>query len=86
MFSFISTIISTLIVGAVAGFLAGKIMKGSGFGAAGNIIVGVIGAILGWLVFMFIPFISIGDGWIGSILKATVGSVVLLFGAGLIKR
>ena len=68
-----------LIVGAIAGWLAGQIYKGSGFGALGNIIVGIIGAVIGgWL------FRAHGLG--SAILIATLGAVILLFVAGLIRR
>ena len=74
-----------LIVGAVAGWLAGLIVKGVGFGLIGNIVVGIVGAfIAGWLL----PRIGIviGGGVIGSIINATIGAVVLLVIIGLIKR
>ena len=74
-----------LIVGAIAGWLAGLIVKGVGFGLLGNIVVGIVGAfIANWLL----PFlnISIGGAMIGSIINATIGAVILLVIIGLIKR
>jgi len=74
-----------LVIGAIAGWLAGLIMKGYGFGLIGNIVVGIVGAfIAGWLL----PRIGIviGGGMIGSIINATIGAVVLLVILGLIKR
>jgi uncharacterized membrane protein YeaQ/YmgE (transglycosylase-associated protein family) len=73
-----------LILGALAGWIAGKIMKGKGFGFLGNIIVGVIGAVLGGLLFSLLG-ISAG-GTIGSLVTAVVGAVVLLYLVGLIKK
>jgi uncharacterized membrane protein YeaQ/YmgE (transglycosylase-associated protein family) len=78
-------IIIVLIIGAVAGWLAGLIVKGVGFGLIGNIIVGIVGAfIAGWLL----PRIGIviGGGTIAAIINATIGAVILLVIIGLIKR
>jgi len=74
-----------LIVGAIAGWLAGMIVKGGGFGLIGDIVVGIVGAfIAGWLL----PRIGlvIGGGIIGEIIDATIGAVILLFIVRLIKR
>lgn len=73
-----------LIVGAVAGWLAGQIVKGHGFGLAGNIVVGIVGAFLaGWLL----PGLGLGLGGIaGSIIYAALGAIILLLLIGLIKR
>jgi len=73
-----------LAIGAVAGWLAGNLMKGGGFGLLGNIVVGIIGAVIGGSVFGFLG-ISIGR-LIGSIVTATAGAALLLFVVGLIKR
>lgn len=74
-----------LIVGLIAGWLAGVLVKGGGFGLIGDLVVGVIGAFLGG--FLFGTFrISLGGGLLGSILVATIGAVVLLFVVRLIKR
>ena len=81
----IEAILIILIIGAVAGWLAGQIVRGMGFGLIGNIVVGIVGAfIAGWLL----PRIGIviGGGMIGSIINATIGAVVLLVILGLIKR
>jgi uncharacterized membrane protein YeaQ/YmgE (transglycosylase-associated protein family) len=78
------SIIAVLIVGLIAGWLAGLIMKGRGFGVIGNIIVGIIGAILGSLIF---GALGVGTAsLIGDIIMATIGAVVLLFLISLIKR
>jgi uncharacterized membrane protein YeaQ/YmgE (transglycosylase-associated protein family) len=66
-----------LLIGLIAGWLAGQIMKGSGFGLIGDLIVGVIGALLGG--FLFGLFGLVAFGLIGSLVTATVGAIVLLF-------
>lgn len=71
------SLIIFLIIGAIAGWLAGQIMKGKGFGLLGNIIVGVIGAFLGSLILGLVGFAS--THLIGQIISATVGAVVLLY-------
>ena len=73
-----------LIIGLVAGFLAGHIMKGGGFGLVGNLVIGVIGALLGGWLFGVLG-ISAG-GLIGSLVTAVVGAVVLLFIVGFFKK
>ncbi len=81
----IESILVFLVVGAVAGWLAGQIVKGHGFGLVGNIVVGIVGAfIAGWLL----PTIglSIGGGIIAAIIHALIGAVILLVLIGLIKR
>jgi uncharacterized membrane protein YeaQ/YmgE (transglycosylase-associated protein family) len=81
----LDSIITLLIVGAIAGWGAGRIVKGFGYGLIGNIIVGVVGAfIAGWLL----PRIGvhIGSGLIGQIISAFIGSVILLFILGLFRR
>ena len=74
-----------LIVGLVAGWLAGVLVKGGGFGVVGDLIVGVIGAFLGGLLFSALGA-SADGGLLGSIIVATIGAVVLLFIVRLIKR
>ena len=71
------SLIAWLIIGAIAGWLAGVFVKGGGFGLIGDIIVGIIGAFLGgWLAGVF--HIHVGGGWISTILTAAAGSIVLL--------
>jgi uncharacterized membrane protein YeaQ/YmgE (transglycosylase-associated protein family) len=78
-------IIAWLIIGAIAGWLAGILVKGGGFGLIVDIIVGIVGAFIGgWL--SGVLHISLGGGWIGSIITAVIGAVVLLFIIRLIKR
>jgi uncharacterized membrane protein YeaQ/YmgE (transglycosylase-associated protein family) len=67
-----------LIVGAVAGWLAGLLVRGGGFGLVGDIIVGLIGAVIGgWLAMTF--HISVGTGVVSAIVVATIGAVLLTF-------
>jgi uncharacterized membrane protein YeaQ/YmgE (transglycosylase-associated protein family) len=73
-----------LIIGIVAGWLAGKIMRGGGFGLIGDLVVGVIGALLGGFLFGLLGLSA--NGLIGSLVTATVGAIVLLFLIHLIKR
>ena len=81
----LESLIVLLIVGAIAGWLAGQIVRGFGFGLVGNIVVGIIGAVIaGWLFPQL--GISLGGGIIGSIIAAAIGAVILLFIIGLIKR
>jgi uncharacterized membrane protein YeaQ/YmgE (transglycosylase-associated protein family) len=81
----IEALIIVLIVGGVAGWLAGIIVKGIGFGLTGNIVVGIVGALIAnWLLPRL--GILIGGGWIASIINATIGAVILLLIVGLIKR
>lgn len=73
-----------LVIGAIAGWLAGNLMKGGGFGLFGNIIVGVIGAVVGGWVFGFLGVTA--SGFIGSLITAVVGAGILLFVVGLFKK
>ena len=78
-------LIAWLIIGAIAGWLAGTLMKGGGFGLLGDIIVGILGAIVGGWLFGFLG-IGIGGGLIGSIITATIGAVILIAILRAIKR
>ena len=78
-------LIAWLVIGAIAGWLAGVLVKGGGFGLVVDIIVGIVGAFIGgWLAGVL--GISLGGGWIGSIVTALIGAVILLFIVRLIKR
>jgi uncharacterized membrane protein YeaQ/YmgE (transglycosylase-associated protein family) len=74
-----------LIVGLVAGWLAGVLVKGGGFGLVGDLVVGVLGAFLGGFLFTMFGA-SAGGGLIGSIIVATIGAVMLLLIVRVIKR
>lgn len=72
------TLLWFVIIGAIAGWLAGQFMRGNGFGLLGDIVVGVIGAFLGsWL--FGATGVAIGHGLLGSLIVAFIGAVVLLF-------
>jgi uncharacterized membrane protein YeaQ/YmgE (transglycosylase-associated protein family) len=73
-----------ILVGLIAGWLAGMLVKGGGFGIVGDIVIGILGALVGGFLFGVLGF-SWG-GLLGSIVVATVGAVVLIFVLRLIKR
>jgi uncharacterized membrane protein YeaQ/YmgE (transglycosylase-associated protein family) len=76
-------LIILLIIGAIAGWLAGQIVKGYGFGLIGNIVVGVVGAFIGgWLFPGYLPL----EGILASIISATLGAIILLIIIGLARR
>ena len=81
----ITSLLIFLAIGAVAGWLAGLLMRGGGFGLLGNIVVGIIGAVAGGFLFGLVG-ISAGSGLVGSLVTAVAGAVVLLFIVGLIKK
>jgi len=71
------SIIAWLIVGAVAGWLASKVVRGGGFGLIGDIVIGIVGAVIaGWL-FPFLG-INLGSGIIAAIVDSFIGAVILL--------
>jgi uncharacterized membrane protein YeaQ/YmgE (transglycosylase-associated protein family) len=79
------SILIILLVGLIAGWLAGKIVRGTGFGLIGDIVIGIVGAFIGvWLMttLRIMPF----AGFLGSIINATIGAIVLLAIIGLIRR
>ena len=73
-----------VLIGIVAGWLAGQIMKGSGFGLLGNLVVGIIGAVIGGVLLDLLGFAS--SGLIGSLITATIGAIVLLWIARMVRR
>ncbi|BFR47749.1 GlsB/YeaQ/YmgE family stress response membrane protein [Nitratidesulfovibrio sp. HK-II] len=73
-----------LVIGLVAGWLAGALMKGGGFGLVGDLIVGIIGAVIGGVLFGAAGVG--GGGLLGAILMATVGAVILILCLRLLKR
>jgi uncharacterized membrane protein YeaQ/YmgE (transglycosylase-associated protein family) len=78
-------VITWLIVGAIAGWLAGLVVKGAGFGLLGNILLGIIGAVVaGWLL----PRIGIhlGVGLVSEIINAAIGGIIVLVILALIRR
>jgi uncharacterized membrane protein YeaQ/YmgE (transglycosylase-associated protein family) len=78
-------VIVWLIVGAIAGWLAGVIVKGGGFGLIGNIVVGIIGAIVaGWILPLF--GVLIGGGFFAQVINAAIGAIIVLLVVSFIKR
>jgi len=78
------SLLMVLIIGCLAGWLSGKILKGKGFGLVGNIVVGIVGALVGGFLFGLLG-LSAG-GFIGSVIMATLGAVVLLYLVSLFKK
>lgn len=79
------TIIAWLIVGGIAGWLAGLIVKGGGFGIGANIVIGILGAVIaGWVL----PQIGvhIGGGFISDVVNAAIGAVILLIVISVLRR
>lgn len=79
-------LITILVVGLIAGWLAGKLVRGGGFGLIGDIIIGVIGAFVGSWLFRVLKLPAIGDFWVNAIVTATIGAIVLLFIVRLVRR
>lgn len=80
----ITGLIIFLAIGAVAGWLAGNLIKGGGFGLFGNIVIGIIGAVVGGFVFGLFGITA--GGIIGSIVTATVGAALFLYVVSIIKK
>ena len=74
-----------IIVGLIAGWLAGVVMKGGGFGVIGDIVVGIVGALIGGWLFSTMG-VSTGGGLLGAIIVALIGAIILIFLLRLIKR
>lgn len=71
------SLLAWLVIGAIAGWLAGTFVKGGGFGLLGDIVVGIVGAFIGgWLAGVL--NIQVGSGWISAIITAAVGASLLL--------
>lgn len=81
----LESLLVILLVGAVAGWLAGLIVKGYGYGLLGNIVIGIVGAFVAGLILPRVG-LSIGTGIAGAIIHATIGAVTLLFIIRLVKR
>jgi len=75
-----------LIVGLIAGWLASELVKGSDYGVVGDMIVGVVGALIGGFIFEKILGVSSGGGIVGSIIVATIGAILFIYALRLIKR
>jgi uncharacterized membrane protein YeaQ/YmgE (transglycosylase-associated protein family) len=70
------SVIAWIVIGLIAGWLAGKISQGRGFGCLANLVLGLVGALLGGWIFMKLGVL--GGGMIYSIVAATVGAVILV--------
>jgi len=79
-----SDVLSIVLVGLVAGWLAGTILKRRGFGIVGNLVVGIVGAVLGGALFKFAGLSS--HGTMGNIIMATIGAVVVLSVVNMVNR
>ena len=79
------SIIAIVLIGAIVGWLAGLIMKGSEMGFIINAVVGIVGAFVGSYLFGLIGF-SVGSGLVGAIITSTAGAVVLLFIFGILRK
>ena len=79
----VTGLIVWLIIGAVAGWLAGNVMKGGGFGLIGNIVIGLIGSVIGGFLLGGL-FASLGI--VGSIITAAIGAAIVLFVVGLVVK
>jgi len=75
-----------LIIGLIAGWLAGQIMSGGGYGLVGDLVVGVIGALIGGWLWGVLRLPGLGPWWLTAIISATIGACILLFLLRLIKR
>lgn len=81
----IDSVIVWLIVGAIAGWLAGVIVKGAGFGLLGNIVIGIIGAVVaGWVLPRL--GINLGSGIVSAIINSAIGGIIVLVILSLIRR
>lgn len=74
-----------ILIGLAAGWLAGQVVKGGGYGVVVDIVVGVIGALIGGFVFQRSGVFA-GAGLLGSLIVATIGAIILLFVLRLIKK
>lgn len=81
----IETLLILLFIGAAAGFLAGQVVKGYGFGLAGNILLGIVGAFVASYLLPMLGLYS-GGSIVGDIVFATIGAIIVLLIAGLVRR
>jgi uncharacterized membrane protein YeaQ/YmgE (transglycosylase-associated protein family) len=79
-------LIVTLVIGAIAGWLATRVLKSTGFGLIGDIIIGVIGSYIGTWLWGVLHLPLVGGFWISAIVTATVGAIILLVLLRLIRR
>jgi uncharacterized membrane protein YeaQ/YmgE (transglycosylase-associated protein family) len=83
----LTAIIIALVVGAIAGWLAGLLVQGTGFGLVGDIVIGILGALIAaWLFPALGIALTLGGGFLGAIIMAFIGAVILLVIVRLIKQ
>ena len=81
----VESLIIIIIVGIVAGWLAGLVMRGGGFGLVGDLIVGVVGAVIAGLLFPMLG-VSLGGGIVSAIVSSAIGAIILLAVVRLVRR
>ena len=82
----VTSLLILLLIGAIAGWLAGLLMRGRGLGLVGNIVVGILGAFVGSWLLGSVLGIAIGGGLLAAIINATIGAVIVLAVIGVLKR
>lgn len=80
-----TAILVMIIIGAIAGWLAGVIVKGGGYGLVGDIVIGILGAVIGGWLFRALG-ITMGGGIVGAIIAAVIGAVILILVVRMLKR
>ncbi len=81
----VESLIIFIVIGVVAGWLAGQVMRGGGFGLVGDLIVGIVGAVIaGWLFPML--GVSLGGGIVAAIISSAIGAIILLAIVRLVRR
>ena len=81
----VESLLVIILIGAIAGWLAGQIVQGTGFGLIGDILIGIVGALIASFLFPRLG-IHLGTGIVAAIIAATLGAIILLVIARLIKR
>ncbi len=71
-------IIAILVIGIIAGWLAGLVVRGAGFGLIGDLVIGIIGAFIGNWLLLSVLHLSLGTGWIPAVVSSAIGAIVLL--------
>lgn len=78
-------VIIALVIGGIAGWLAGLVVEGMGFGLVGNVVVGIIGAIIAAFLFPWLG-ISLGGGFVAAIVQPMIGAIIFLLILGIFRR
>ena len=83
----LTALIVTLVVGAIAGWLAGLVVQGTGFGLVGDIVIGILGALIAGFLFPYFGIaLTLGGGILGALIMAFIGAVILLVVVKVIKN